>query len=213
MMPISNINKTVQYCFPVLTLCITLALINSGCNPNNPTPTNNTVQTSWEITVDNKTYYWTDNYTLQFAGSSAGGWYPEHINSNPGVCEWVNSGNSGMGEISLHTNNLPGFTEDNLTCIIGFTPANTGTWTITQNSWQTGVLNPCTFSLEISDYPLVNNIGTISWNMMPHNITLNISEFATNKGGLVKGNFSGNYTDMNNVVHTVSGLFKAIRVD
>lgn len=213
MIPISTQQKQSIFRFLGLTLFMTLTFIISGCNPNNPTPTNNTVQTSWEITVDNKTYKWTDNYSLQFAGSSAEGWYPEHTNSNPGVCEWNNSGNSGMGEISLHTNNLPGYTEDNLTCTIGFNPANTGTWTITQNSWQTGVLNPCTFSLEVSDYPLVNNIGTISWNMMPHNITLNVSEFATSKGGLVKGNFSGNYTDMNNVVHTVSGNFKAIRVD
>lgn len=191
---------------------ISILLILTGCNPNNPTPnppTPNPVQTSWTMTVDNKTYSWTDTYH-----EVDGYWYPENYQTNPGTCAWSASGSGIIGSgVIFSTGNLPGFTEDNLECHLGFYPMNTGSWTISQMSWQSGVNNPSAFYLKISDYPLQDNILTWTGTMLPHNITLNVTEFATYIGGMVKGNFNGTYNDINNVAHTVSGQFNAIRID
>jgi hypothetical protein len=183
-----------------------------SCNPNNPTPNPpapNSVQTSWTMTVDNTTYSWSDNY-LEYAESDD--WYPEHFETNPGCCEWHNDN---FGVVYLGTGNLPGQTEDAVECHLQFYPMNTGSWIISGNSWQSGVNNPSAFYLEIVNYPSINSFGTnsVAWNMITgnDNITLNITEFATAIGGHVKGNFNGSYYDVNNVLHTVSGQFNAIR--
>jgi len=195
-----------------LVLCVTLL----SCNPNNPTPnppTANSVQTSWTMTVDNKTYSWSDTYH-----EVDGDWYPEHFETNPGGCMWSYYAMiTGGSSINLGTTNLPGFTEDGLFCALDFYPMNTGSWDISGNSWLSGVSNPSGFYLEINDYPSVNTWGTSSttWNMVPgnNNVVLNITEFSTSKGGLVKGNFNGTFSDINNVAHTVSGNFSAIRTE
>ena len=199
---------------------ISILLILTGCNPNNPTPnppTPNPVQTSWTMTVDNKTYSWIDNYIA--IGDAPYTWIPEHYETNPGCCNWLASGGgvTNGSVISFGTGNLPGFTEDNLVCQLEFYPMNTGTWNISGNSWQSGVSNPSGFNLNISDYPLVENIVTnsVSWTWTPgnNNVTLNITEFSTSVGGMVKGNFNGTYNDLNNIAHTVSGQFNAIRTE
>jgi hypothetical protein len=196
---------------------ISILLILTGCNPNNPTPnppTQNPVQTSWTMTVDNKTYSWTDTYH-----EVDGYWYPEHNETNPGCCVWNASGGSVINGsvIYLGTGNLPGFTEELLTCHLEFYPMNTGSWNISGNSWQSGVSNPSGFYLEIFDYPSINSFGTnnVTWNMITgnDNIALNITEFSTSVGGMVKGNFNGTYYDSNNIAHTVSGQFNAIRTE
>ncbi len=198
-----------------LVLCVTLL----SCNPNNPTPNPpapNSVQTSWTMTVDNTTYSWSDNY---LEDAETGFWYPEHYETNPGSCAWAASGGASIGGsvVYLGTGNLPGQTEDNVVCHLQFYPMNTGSWIISGNSWQSGVNNPSGFYLEIFDYPSINSFGTnnVAWNMITgdDNIALNITEFATAIGGHVKGNFNGSYYDVNNVLHTVSGQFNAIRTE
>lgn len=197
-----------KFIFFSLVLCVTLL----SCNPNNPTPNPpapNSVQTSWTLTVDNKTYSWSDTYVE----NENGNWFPEHIETNPGLCSWQYSGsfNGYGGIIYLSTGNLPGNNDDELVCELEFYPNNTGSFTINQTSSQNPTY-PCFMSLEVSDYPLTNNLWFQSY-WTASNINLNITNFATTKGGLVKGNISGTFTDFNSQVHTISGQFNAIRKD
>ena len=191
-----------------LVLCVTLL----SCNPNNPTPNPpapNPVQTSWTMTIDNKTYSWSDTYI-----EVGGNWYPEHYETNPGWCGWCETCGQHNGiinsTIKLGTTNLPGFTEDEVNVEFSFYPMNVGSWTITENSWQATSL-PSSIFIYVSDYPLQGNIYTSNILGYPVNITFNITEFSTAIGGYVKGNFNGTFTDSNNQAHTISGQFNAIR--
>jgi hypothetical protein len=191
-----------------LVLCVTLL----SCNPNNPTPnpnppTANSVQTSWTMTIDNKTYSWSDTYQ-----EVNGLWIAPNIQTNPGSCVWEDWGHNGEinSTIKLMTTNLPGFTEDDVNVEFSFYPMNVGSWTITENSWQATSF-PSSILIYVSDYPLQGNIYTSNILGYPVNITLNITEFSTASGGYVKGNFNGTFTDSNNQAHTISGNFSAIR--
>jgi hypothetical protein len=174
-----------------LVLCVTLL----SCNPNNPTPNPpapNPVQSSWTMTIDNKTYSSTE-------GAAWETW---------GIATSINS------VIKLTKINLPGNNGDDVFVEFGFYPMNVGTWTITETSGQSTSTSPSSIWIDISDYPLQNNnVAHSVAGGYPVNITLNITEFSTVQGGYVKGNFNGTYTDFSNHAHTISGQFNAIRTE
>jgi hypothetical protein len=197
---------------------ISILLILTGCNPNNPTPNPptptvpNPVQTSWTMTVDNNTYSWADNYITLGGGDT---WVSEHYETNPGSCNWQFQSFQGSssvpgGEVHLSTSNLPGFTEDGLDCTIQFYPNNTGSFIINSTSYQS--TSPSDFAIFISDYPLIQNIVRPGGGFECQ-INTNITTFSTVKGGLVEGNFSGTFKDIWGQTHTVSGQFSVIRTE
>jgi len=186
-----------------------------GCNPNNPTPNPPTiapVQTSWTLNYDGVVYSWSGSYEC-----IDGEWYQlNQTNSPVGSCVWNLDGGMGNGGVvTFGKAYLPGSIGNDLTCHFYFYPNNTGSFQVNNTSLQNQI-NPCALDLKISEYPLVDNIFVVSWigATCPNlNSNLNITEFSSLKGGLVKGNFNGTWTDNNGIAHSISGDFKAIRQD
>ncbi len=183
------------------SLLVLTALFLASCTPNNPQPnptsSNNSVTASWQGTIDGNSYNYTGTYV--------------NLNS---TSNYMN--NPGKSEGTYHTVNLakgviPGNNGDDIVIAISF-PTNVsvvGTHILNQNS--------------NNGYQVVvgKNIGngvtgfTGSSFYFNSNVTLNITEFPSNIGGLIKGNFSGVFgtssTNPNGSTKAASITFEAIR--
>jgi hypothetical protein len=165
---------------------ISILLILTGCNPNNPTP-NSSISASWSATINGSNYSYTCSYTNGVASS----------NNLPGTCTY------GTPSIILSKGVAAGTTGDEITISIEKQQLAVGTYNITSS---TGT-NP--------GMSIVKNFATIGHSYYPNtNVTLNITEFPSSVGGLVKGNFNGviGTTMFGTATMPISGQFQVVRL-
>jgi hypothetical protein len=182
---------------------ISILLILTGCNPNNPqpnppTPSNN-VSVSWQGTIDGVYFGYNGSYE-NFESTSS-----EY--SNPGKCE------GSYLDVSLYKGVVPGNLGENASVYIVF-PTNTtlvGSHVI-NNTNNNG------FAIVVGKYAPASTIGFTAHSAYPNtNGVLNITQFPSNIGGLIKGNFNGvigtdSAFNPNGATKEVTISFEAIRL-
>jgi hypothetical protein len=151
-------------------------LILASCTPNNPQPnttsSNNSVTASWQGTIDGNSYNYTGTYVNLNSTSN-------YMN-NPGRADGT------YASVKLDKGVVPGTNGNPINMNLIF-PANV-------NLVGTHVLNNSNnngFALGILSNNGSNTATIASSGHANSNITLNITEFPNNIGGLIKGNFSG----------------------
>lgn len=190
--------KTILYSFIALT-----ALFLASCTPNNPQPnpspntsSSNSVTVMWQGTIDGNAYNYTGTYVNLNSTSN-------YMN-NPGRADGTYS------NVILFKGVVPGNNGKNVNIILNF-PLNV-------NPVGTHILN----NSNNNGFYLGIVFGSTDWagNTLDNNsnITLNITEFPSNIGGLIKGNFSGvletsslDLSNPNISTRAVSISFEAIR--
>ena len=187
------------------SLLVLTALFLASCTPNNPQPnpsrnttSTNSVTAMWQGTIDGNAYNYTGTYVNLISTSN-------YMN-NPGKSE------GSYGNVQLDKGVIPNSNGNPISMNLMF-PANVnllGSHALNSNN--NG------YSLGI----LFNNGSSTAWiassGHANSNITLNITEFPSNIGGLIKGNFSG-VLETQSLAHpsnpfsstTVSISFEAIR--
>jgi hypothetical protein len=185
------------YCSSILTSC---NQNNPQPNPNPNTTSANSVTAMWQGTIDGNSYNYTGTYINLISTSN-------YMN-NPGRADGT------YLNVNLEKGVIPGTNGNPITMALNF-PANV-------NPVGTHILDSSNNSYLLS--MMCNNGSSTAWigNSLSEysNITLNITEFPSNIGGLIKGNFSGvlltsklgssNTNDID-VIRAVSISFEAIR--
>ena len=176
----------------------------TGCNPNNPQPNPptqpNTVNVSWQGTVEGSSYSYSGSYVNLASTSTA--------YNNPGKSE------GSANFISLAKGVVPGTVGE----IIGFEISMP--LILNEPLVGTHVLNNTSnngYQIAISKQTGNSSTSFTASATYPNsNVVLNITEFPSNIGGLIKGNFSGEFgTDFfDNTAPTknASITFEAIRL-
>jgi hypothetical protein len=188
-----KINTSIFY---IILVCLILSCTPNTPQPNPPAPTN-TVNVSWQGTIGDGSFIFNGTYVdLQSTSTTY---------SNPGECEgnYIN--------VSLGKGTIPGIAKNDAGAVIQFNTNVTLVGThILNNTNNNG------FQIVISK---ANENGTefIASSTYPNsNVILNITEFPSNIGGLIKGSFSGDFgTDLfNNACPTkyANVSFEAIRL-
>jgi hypothetical protein len=167
-------------------LIISILLVLTGCNSNNPTP-NPTINASWSASINGSSYSYSCTYVNGLASA----------NNLPGTCTY------GTPSIILSKGVAAGTTGDEITISIEKQQLAVGSYTITSGSGT----NP--------GMSIVKNFSTIGHSYYPNtNVTLNITEFPSAVGGLVKGNFSGviGTSMFGTATMPISGQFQVYRI-
>jgi hypothetical protein len=186
---------------PIFLILFFLGIL-SGCNPNNPQPNppTNSVGVSWQGTVDGNSYSYSGTYVNLASTSTA--------YNNPGKSE------GSANFISLAKGVVPGNVGEN----IGFEISMP--LILSEPLVGTHILNNTSnngYQIAISKQTGNSTTSfTASATWQNSNVVLNITEFPSNVGGLIKGNFSGQFgTDFfDNTAPTknASITFEAIRL-
>jgi hypothetical protein len=179
---------------------IAIVLILTGCNPNNPTPNpptpSNSVNVMWQGTIDGSTFNYTGSY-IDLNSTS-------NIYSNPGRCD----GN--YANLSLVKGTIPGITNNDASVIMSFNTNVTLLGTHVLNSTNNGG-----FHVVVAKANGNGTEFTASSNYLNSNLILNITEWPSNVGGLIKGNLTGDIATCdgsNCPTKAVSVSFEAIRL-
>lgn len=180
---------------------ISILLILTSCNPTPPTPnppiSSNTVNVMWQGTIDGSFFNYSGSYIdLQSTSNTY---------SNPGECE------GGFSFLNLSKGTIPGITNNDAVVAMTFNTniALLGTHVINST-------NNSGFQIAVSK---ANGNGTefTGASSYPNsNLVLNITEWPSNVGGLIKGNLSGEIGtcpfSSNCPTKAVSVSFEAIRL-
>lgn len=187
-----------------LILVFSVLAITESCTPNNPQPNpptpSNSVGVSWQGTVDGNSYSYSGTYVNLASTSTA--------YNNPGKSE------GSANFISLAKGVVPGTVGE----IIGFEISMP--LILNEPLVGTHVLNNTSnngYQIAISKQTGNSSTSFTASATYPNsNVVLNITEFPSNIGGLIKGNFSGEFgTDFfDNTAPTknASITFEAIRL-
>lgn len=188
----------------VLVLLFSVLAVSVSCTPNNPQPnpptTSNSVGASWQGTVDGNSYSYSGTY-VNLASTST-------TYNNPGKSE------GSANFISLAKGVVPGTVGEN----IGFEISMP--LILSEPLVGTHILNNTSnngYQIAISKQTGNSTTSfTASATWQNSNVILNITEFPSTIGGLIKGNFSGQFgTDFfDNTAPTknASITFEAIRL-
>lgn len=181
-----------------------VSVLFANCTPNNPQPNppapTNTVNVSWQGTIDGISYSYSGTYVNLESTSN--------IYNNPG------GAHGSAYFISLGKGAVSGTVGDNMSIEIGMpqllSEPLVGTHVLnntTNNGYQIA-LNKQTGSSSTS--------FTASSSWPNSNVVLNITEFPSNVGGIIKGSFSGNFGtnlfDNTSPTKSASVSFEAIRI-
>lgn len=162
------------------SLILLAVLFLVSCTPNNPQPnptsSNNSVTASWQGNIDGNSFSYIGIYNVFNTLVSS----TSNYMNNPGRSEGT------YASVNLDKGVVPGTNGNTITMILYF-PMNVnivGTHILNNSNNNGYYLN------------ILSNNGTSSGWMASSlyansNITLNITEFPTNIGGLIKGNLSG----------------------
>jgi hypothetical protein len=186
----------------VLVMLFSVLAVSVSCTPNNPQPNppTNSVGVSWQGTDDGNSYSYSGTYVNLASTSTA--------YNNPGKSE------GSANFISLAKGVVPGNVGEN----IGFEISMP--LILSEPLVGTHILNNTSnngYQIAISKQTGNSTTSfTASATWQNSNVVLNITEFPSNVGGLIKGNFSGQFgTDFfDNTAPTknASITFEAIRL-
>ena len=188
----------------VLVLLFSVLAVSVSCTPNNPQPNpptpSNSVGVSWQGTVDGNSYSYSGTY-VNLASTST-------TYNNPGKSE------GSANFISLAKGVVPGNVGEN----IGFEISMP--LILSEPLVGTHILNNTSnngYQIAISKQTGNSTTSfTASATWQNSNVVLNITEFPSNVGGLIKGNFSGqfgtDFFDDNAPTKNASITFEAIRL-
>lgn len=188
----------------VLILLFSVLAVSISCTPNNPQPNpptqSNTLNVSWQGTVEGSSYSYSGSYVNLASTSTA--------YNNPGKSE------GSANFISLAKGVVPGTVGE----IVGFEISMP--LILNEPLVGTHVLNNTSnngYQIAISKQTGNSSTSFTASATYPNsNVVLNITEFPSNIGGLIKGNFSGEFgTDFfDNTAPTknASITFEAIRL-
>ena len=186
----------------MLTLVL-LIYVAYGCTPNNPQPnppaTNNSVNVMWQGTLDGGSCIYNGTYVNLVSTNQ---------NTNPGKSE------GSANFISLAKGVVPGTVGESVVIEISLPQI------LSEPIVGTHILNNSTnngYQIAINKQTGTSStsfIASATW--LNSNVVLNITEFPSNIGGIIKGNFSGDFGtslfDNTSPTKSVSVNFQAIRI-
>jgi hypothetical protein len=205
MLKLVSESKTRVFTFPIISIMsIVLVFLFAGCTPNNPQPNpptpSNSVGVSWQGTVDGNSYSYSGTY-VNLASTST-------TYNNPGKSE------GSANFISLAKGVVPGTVGEN----IGFEISMP--LILSEPLVGTHILNNTSnngYQIAISKQTGNSTTSFTASATYPNsNVVLNITEFPSTIGGLIKGNFSGQFGtylfDNTAPTKNASITFEAIRL-